>query len=1034
MTIYRRIVPLAAIFLAAAVRAPAQQVILSEGFSGGNAAPLADRWPDTTDLPGTAWEVVPFNNSGGFTGTVVTAVGNPAPAGWLTCAGNSSGAIAISITSRGAYVKPGQFTISADLGAFNGAVNPALGFYAVLPIQANKDTVDSYFTGLRLLCNGNGDPANGTLVLIQKGVAGTSVKYTGTFDIKKLHHLSYDVDTRTGAISNVSLEGSSSDYSVFHTTSFTDAATAFAAVSAASSARDNPACADNFKLTTSAAVQANTTPPAPPTGLTAAKSPQQWNFIQLDWKKSTGKYSVFRGTTPGGESATAVASDLTDTSFTDRDLPAGVTYYYKVKAANPNGSSDSNEVSCAVVNPLYRDTTSYPPYSLTWNVSTDLQQVTGVFPHPSLARRALVATQAGLLLTDDAGHTWNALTEATADKVGPVNDVAFAPVDPNTFYLASKTKGVWLTTDGGKTFRQAGAKASGMASDTVTSLIVYPGDSSHQTLVAAHGDATPGLSRSRDNGQTWDVVCTDNHFSRVFGGEGNETQLYLFGSTIKQPDIQNVYTCHTVGEYPAEVVHDVVPTGLFFAPPPWRQTGFTYLATSDSGLYRINNSSPFGMAYDVQKLPYPGVDGWSSIGMTWGPSADFLNLYLYDPTKAGLIVVRQDITDKQGPGDDLTTGVAANDGLPVSPLTKEGAMLRPNASGGVCYAVANDALAIGRLPDDVPFVSLTPAAFEINPRTDQDWRDLAGAFNTFAAAKGPTIDAAKALTQSIPDLTALYHSCQVTVTAQVSPKPAPTSVTIDLSRLGGEPNSPMVDDGQHDGLYTTTFAFLPNRPRMEAAEWRCVGPGRIGLGVVATYPDGKRRGATGTAAFYEQIFDLAIWNDGLGAATADVDPSIKFEPFLNPLAPGQPSYAPRRHKGDVAVRLTVPKGPWTVHFKTPYNRKSIDSYAGLAFFARVDSGPAPKELYLQLRDEPEFSPPTTTDRVPVLHGLTLNGTYQQVALPINQILGPGSTLQTDHLCEIILSGDSDAPATLIIDGLSAIATYPPPPPPPEPAQ
>ena len=54
--------------------------------------------------------------------------------------------------------------------------------------------------------------------------------YTGTFDPAKPHRLSYNVNTLTGNISNVKLQGSTSDYSVFKSKAFTNAATAYAAV------------------------------------------------------------------------------------------------------------------------------------------------------------------------------------------------------------------------------------------------------------------------------------------------------------------------------------------------------------------------------------------------------------------------------------------------------------------------------------------------------------------------------------------------------------------------------------------------------------------------------------------------------------------------------------------------------------------------------------------------------------------------------------------------------------------------------------
>jgi hypothetical protein len=695
--------------------------------------------------------------------------------------------------------------------------------------------------------------------------------------------------------------------------------------------------------------------------------------------------------------------------------------------------------------PLYRDNTAYPPFSFTWSTNTDISQVRSVYPHLFLQRRAFVATETGLLISDDDGRTWTNLPEASADKIGPICDITFHPAQADTFYLASKTKGLWITSDNGKTVTQLAGKAQGLASDTVVSFIVYSGDASHQTMLAAHGDAAPGLSRSRDGGKTWDVINTEYHFSHLFSGRGNDSQIYLFGSTVKEPDIQSVYTTQTVGEYIAEVVRDVVPTDLVFAPIQWRRHGISYLTTSDSGLYRIDNATVFGMDYDTSKLPYPGVDGWASAGSTWGPTADGLNLFLFDPTKTGLLVVNQSLTftPENKPADpiDLTTGALSSSGLPVSPLTKEGAVLRPNANGTVCYAAANNALSIGRLPDDVPVVNFNPGAIDLPPNDEKGWRDLAEGFNKFAADKARTVDAAKTLTKEVGDLDALYRSCQITVTAQVPVKPTPPkSVTIDLSRYGGLPDTQLYDDGQHgdgaanDGVYGLTFAFLPGRhsPRNEDEEWRCDGPGPVAMGVVVTYADGKRRAAVGVVNFLEQILDLGMWTEGLGSAATDVENGAKAEAFTNPLAPGQPSYAPRLHKGDIGVKLTTPKGPWKVHFKVAYNRHDVASYAGLSFYVRVDNGDPPKELYVQLLDEPEFSPPTTTDKVPVLHGMTINNDYQRVSASMGQLLGPGSSLQTAHLSEIIVSGDSPTPSTLVFDGLAAIATYPPLPPPPEP--
>jgi fibronectin type 3 domain-containing protein len=86
-------------------------------------------------------------------------------------------------------------------------------------------------------------------------------------------------------------------------------------------------------------------PPAAPTGVTATPGHTQ---ITLSWTASPGAatYSVYRGTSPNGEGATAIATGVTATSFTDIGLTDGTTYYYKVTAVGTGGESGpSGEVS-----------------------------------------------------------------------------------------------------------------------------------------------------------------------------------------------------------------------------------------------------------------------------------------------------------------------------------------------------------------------------------------------------------------------------------------------------------------------------------------------------------------------------------------------------------------------------------------------------------------------------------------------------------------------------------------------------------------
>ena len=137
--------------------------------------------------------------------------------------------------------------------------------------------------------------------------------------------------------------------------------------------------ASNTSGTGSATLVLTINAPAPqtPANLTAVAGIGQ---VTLNWTASAGAttYSVFRGTTSGGEGATPLAANLTATSFADTTVINATTYFYFVRAVNTVGSSNpSNEVSATptagVVIPAtptnLNATAGNSEVTLSWNTS-----------------------------------------------------------------------------------------------------------------------------------------------------------------------------------------------------------------------------------------------------------------------------------------------------------------------------------------------------------------------------------------------------------------------------------------------------------------------------------------------------------------------------------------------------------------------------------------------------------------------------------------------------------------------------------------
>ena len=151
---------------------------------------------------------------------------------------------------------------------------------------------------------------------------------------------------------------------------------------------------------------------------------------------------------------------------------------------------------------LVRHTGSYDMPNIEWQVDPQVPGAVAAFADPFVPAHFLVVTAAGLVETRDDGRSWKINEAASPERIGPISHICFRLDAPDRYYVCSKTRGLWQTADGGKTFKLLACKASGLASDHVLAIYLYPADKLYHTLLAIHGEDAPGLSESVDNGKT----------------------------------------------------------------------------------------------------------------------------------------------------------------------------------------------------------------------------------------------------------------------------------------------------------------------------------------------------------------------------------------------------------------------------------------------------------------------------------------------------------------------------------------------------
>ena len=134
------------------------------------------------------------------------------------------------------------------------------------------------------------------------------------------------------------------------------------ALSATDSSADQTTFVDQAYITA-------TSLPLPPTSVAATGGLGQ---VKLTWTAGplATSYTVYRGTTTGGEATTPVATGITGTTYTDTGLANGTTYYYTIAAVNSFGVSSPSAEATATTSVVILPTSEATGYSWQYTLAT----------------------------------------------------------------------------------------------------------------------------------------------------------------------------------------------------------------------------------------------------------------------------------------------------------------------------------------------------------------------------------------------------------------------------------------------------------------------------------------------------------------------------------------------------------------------------------------------------------------------------------------------------------------------------------------
>jgi hypothetical protein len=521
--------------------------------------------------------------------------------------------------------------------------------------------------------------------------------------------------------------------------------------------------------------------------------------------------------------------------------------------------------------------------------------------------------------------------------------------------------------------------------------------------MATHGVAAPGLSLSRDLGATWEVLGKDRYLGRFV--KQAETLVAIGSMVATEGKVWGLHRSGTDGFQWEETLRAIRPGAVAVPPSPWRFFASTLtgaiLQSDDDGrswreAARADGAAWTSLFFTAAKPESRGErDGRDPTEV----------LAAYDPHRQGLCLSRRRFSSE--------LGERHNQGLYVGPFVKSGASCVANANGSAYYAVVNNALYVGRwaLSTKGPAVAqarAVPCSVQLGnseaARARGELHDRIAAI----ADDEPPEPHLRPIASAARTIESSQAAMQFALQARVlHPRGARAlkSVTVDATRLGGGEATPLLPDGQGDGLFSATIRLSPAVFDQKRFRETCF------LTVKASDDAGLSDAWPAIVYLARGPVGARFLQGGYHGAGA-----------VGPVAVDWAHQQGVDRKG-AALRFTASgPGPWRGYWVV-----AGDGYnsAGLQWLTFRIKGDVSQDISVHLMDHYRvgddlvYDEPHYSRGIPLLSGGYLKAitpAYQRVRIPFDKLLPKGTFFLRWHTAGIGLSApDGARPATYHLD-------------------